>query len=63
MDEQNIEEIKNRKMIFLGETILRCLNNEPQLSLEEIAIVIGFQVGSGLEKFLKEYKKETKKGI
>ena len=60
MNETIIKELKAKKLEFLGETLLRCLNKEPKLSLKEIAMVIGFEVGPGLEEFLKEYKKEIK---
>lgn len=55
-----MNQLIQKKQDFLAETLKRCLQ-DPALSIKEITEVIVFVIGSDLEKFLKEYKKEVKK--
>jgi predicted naringenin-chalcone synthase len=61
MNEEKQTEIKVKKMEYLAEVLRRCLK-EPALTPEDIGMVIGFEMGDGLSKFLKGYKKEIKSG-
>ncbi len=54
-------ELKEKKKEFLSETLLRCIQKEPTLSLSEIADIVAFQVGKDLTEFLKKYKIRLKK--
>jgi len=46
-------------MEFLAETLHRCLNREPKLTLEDIAIVLAEEL-EDIGEFLKKYKKQLR---
>ena len=54
------EELHLKKQEFLAQTLWRCLNRPPELSLEEVAVVIAEEIGD-ISDFLKKYKKQRKK--
>ena len=51
-----------QKAEYLREVIQRCLYREPRLSEKDIAIIVALEV-EDLDKFIKEYKKESKEKI
>lgn len=55
----NREEVILKKQEFLAETLWRCLHKEPEMTLEEVAIVIAEQI-EDITEFLKKYKKQLK---
>ena len=55
------EEIKLKRMEFLEATIRKYITTKPELSVEDIAVVICSEVcDENLLKFIKKYKKELK---
>ena len=55
------KEIKQKRMEFLEATIRKYITTKPELSVEDIAVVICSEVcDENLLKFIKKYKKELK---
>lgn len=56
----NKEDLKLKRMEYLDGILEKYTKTEPKLSLNDIAVVITWQVGD-ISKFLKELKKEANK--
>ena len=55
------EELKLKRLEYLGACLRKFTTSEPELSLEEIAFVIAEEIPD-LTEFFKKYKKELKRG-
>jgi hypothetical protein len=51
-----------QKMAYLQDVVHKCINSDPELSLDDLAIILAWEIyDEKLPEFIKTYKKEFKK--